>query len=230
MHSGDSSTRGDEFPKDDQQDRRHGRPRHPREPGPTARTATASTSPADTDDEGPLRPGGGRRRPRAAGRRDGLRLVWRADHRASPGPDPQMVFGDLPAPRRGANPRCGLGPGGSADRRTARASLRAAVSHPPASGLRPSPIWVRSSMTAGSTTVTLPACHLPSTPSWPPTTAGTTSASAPRGIVPSGTLETDLADTSTGDSGRLQDHRTSGTAAWTRGTTVSSRFPPVLLR
>jgi hypothetical protein len=130
MHSGDSSTRGDEFPKDDQQDRRHGRPRHPREPGPTARTATASTSPADTDDEGPLRPGGGRRRPRAAGRRDGLRLVWRADHRASPGPDPQMVFGDLPAPRLGVNPRCGLGPGGSADRRTARASLRAAVSHP----------------------------------------------------------------------------------------------------
>src|SRR3712207_7006747 len=77
MHSGASSTRGDEFPEDDQQDRRHGRPRHPREPGPTARTATASRSPADTDDEGPLRPGGGRRRPRAAGRRGGLRLGGR---------------------------------------------------------------------------------------------------------------------------------------------------------
>ena len=99
---------------------------------------------------------------------------------------------------------------------------------PAATGLRPSPSWLRSSMTAGSTTVALAACHLPSTPSWP--RAGTTSASAPRGTVPSGALETEFADTFAGDSGRLQDHRTSSTAPRTRGTTASSRFPPVLVR
>ena len=199
------------------------------------------TGPDSANSNGVNKPSGhGRRRPAPTRRRPGAAPSGGRPRRPAAG-----VAGRSPREPGARSPNGGRRPAGTAPGskpalrpragRQCRSSNGACKSpcgsqSSDATGLRPSPMRLRSSMTAGSTTVTLPACHLPSTPSWPPTTAGTTSASAPRGIVPSGALETDLADPSTGDSGRLQDHRTSDTAAWTRGTTASSRFPPVLLR
>ena len=118
-----SVIRGDELLQARLQGRGHGKQREPLIPSSTtrARTATASAPSAGAGQEGSLRPGRRRSsRSRATDRRDDLRVVRRADHAATPGTDPQVVFGHLQAPSLGAGPGRILGYLSGGRRRAAR--------------------------------------------------------------------------------------------------------------
>jgi hypothetical protein len=118
-----SVIRGDELLQARLQGRGHGKQREPLIPCSTtrARTAMASAPSAGAGQEGSLRPGRRRSsRSRATDRRDDLRVVRRADHAATPGTDPQVVFGHLQAPSLGADPGRILGSLGGGRRRAAR--------------------------------------------------------------------------------------------------------------
>jgi hypothetical protein len=87
---------------------------------PGTRAATASADPSDdaSDQPGP-RPSG-RAWCQTEDRGDGMWLVRRTDHATQPGTDPQVVLGDLPAPRVGAGQGRCLRPVRGRVRRAAR--------------------------------------------------------------------------------------------------------------